>query len=208
MKGNVIYFDKITDSDLRRALLFFLMGFMLVLFDLYFLISDFITGFAADPTTADPEFTPDWIMNGLLITSVPTMVLSQIWYLRTKHILGESRRCLKNGEYWEFIKRTHLEVLILFMIMLAPVSFILSELSSTLIIPFLVVYFILIILEFSSPLYLLMILSWNFKRLLDRGHPGMKRNLQVSLSSFLGLTAAIVFVFALALTISLILESL
>jgi hypothetical protein len=199
--SNLIHTDEITDSDLRRTFILFSIGFALVLLDLYFLAIDFVSGSAADPTTTDPESTPSWITNGLLITSVPIMVFSQLWYLRTKHVLDEIENSLRDGRYWGIIKNTSLETLILLATVIAPVSFMLSEASPVFIVPFLGIYFLLIILEISSFLYFPIILSWNFKRSIDKRHPGMDGYLRSSLSLLLGLISAVVFVFALVFAV-------
>jgi len=158
---------KIKNTDLRRALLFYLIGLCSYLTFLSLGIANFAAGFAADtPGTADPEFTPQWIMSSLFIISTFTVVVSQLWYLRTKHVWHTS------GSLVSSLKRFYVESIAILWTALGAFYATMPAirpnegvLVGVLISPFVI----------GIPAYCPVIMSWNVKRLMDNWYPDMDR---------------------------------
>jgi len=111
-------FDKISDSDLRRAFLLYLSGSAVLLLISVLALGDIVGGLTAEGTSAPPESTPRVIYDVLLVVTVPLMVSSQLWYLRTKHIRGD---CDSRAEFY---RRTTPEAAIVLWVIITLAVFI------------------------------------------------------------------------------------
>lgn len=194
--SRIIFLDEITDSDLRRALVVYLIGLWIYLLSLHLWIGNFVAGFAADPTTADPEFTPQWIMVGLLVASGSVVVISQLWYLRTQHVRSKGRST--KG----FLKEYIIELLVIFWVLALWAVFGLIYTDFSDILGFRTIgFFVGSFISFSAwvlvagiPVYSLVILYWIIKRYVGRKYPDMSRHARIAVSSALGLVLAAVIV--------------
>lgn len=189
----------VTDSDLRRALAFYLIGLCSYLVFLSLGVANFVAGLAADPGTADPEFTPQWIIAGLFTASVMIIVPSQLWYLRIKHIWNE---CENFGDVLkEFLI---IEPLVILWAVLATVYSTTPSLRPS---EGLFVLTLIYSLVLGIPIYCLFIVSWNIKRLIDRRRPDMDRHAKIIVSSVLGLVSSAVIMFLLTFAVLALLNS-
>lgn len=154
---------EIADTDLRRALMFYLIGFG-IYFSTWLLSLDYlISGLAADPTTSDSNATAQFVYDMLTVASFSVIVLSQLWYLKAKHTLGE------NQTLGSQLNESRLEVILLLWVAIAILSFLLSTVLTDGVpmfvrFPILSVQLALIV----SPVYYLAIVSWNVKRLMGK----------------------------------------
>lgn len=198
MNKNMVYLGRITESDLRRALLFYLVGLCSYLAFLSLGVGDFAAGLAADPGTADPEFTPQWIMAGLFTISAIVVVFSQLWYLRIKHIWAEYRSIRKA------LRFLIIEPLVILWAVLATVYSTIPSLrpSEGLFVLTLIYSFVL-----GIPMYCLFIVSWNIKCLIDRRRPDMDRHAKIIVSCVLGLASSAVIMFLLTFAVLALLNS-
>lgn len=182
----------VTDSDLRHALLFYLAGIGLFLLIIALSLTDLVKGMAADPGTASPEFTPQIIYNVLLSLAVPLMILSQLWYLRTKHIYKSCDNRTK------FYKQMLPEVTVFFLVTLLLAVFfslpggpeshgIISNLLYRLSVLVVLGLIILII-------YYPVIVIWNVKRVISARYPKMNESLKIASSVVLGLMLAVAYI--------------
>lgn len=185
---------KITDTDLRRALLFYLIGFGVYLSTWVLSVGDLASGLAADPGTTGSVSTDRWVYGMLAVASFSIIVPSQIWYLRTKPARRSNR---DTGS----LTGACVETVLLAWVAVAILSFLLSmalgEGAPTLIrLPILSVQFALI----GTPVYYLVTVSWNFKSLVDKEWPSSRRTAAYLV---IGLVSA-VFMFPTPYCISLV----
>lgn len=167
-----------TDTDLRRALLLYLLGFGFYLFATLLEMSYFVASVAADPTTGDPRPPDEFLMVGMWITSTFIMVSSQLWYLRTKHVW-------RSRNHRRFVTGAVPEVLVVLVTAAAAVLKIAQPLPvTTASVAFLSFWL----------LYLPVILSWNAKRGIENIYPELSTRLRTLLSVAFGIFLTFVYV--------------
>jgi hypothetical protein len=187
----------ITDTDLRRALALYLLGFMSYSAFLTSYIGNLLVGFVSDPTTPESAFTPRWIIVGSLVTSVYIIIISQLWYLRTKHALN------KHGSPMNSLGTYLIEMLVFFSVIF-PLS-IFAVIDSELIDPLIEPSFWLLLI--GVPIYCPIILYWNIKLSVDRWYPNRDLWVKIGVSAILGLMSALAIMFLLMYVTLVILSS-
>jgi len=154
--GIVITHKEVADDDLRRSLMFYLLGFGIYLSIWMLLLDDLTTGLAADPTTIEDAPTRRWVYEMLGVISFCIIVLSQVWYLKLKH------SHLRRESFRKAISGFPVEMLLLAWIAVSLLSFVLytflgERTPTPVLIPSVSVRYVLVI----TPVYYLTILWWN-----------------------------------------------
>jgi hypothetical protein len=152
---------KITDTDLRRALVFYLIGFGMLVQAILVSVGQFVDEFATPPSAPSgsvPE-TPivDMTLPWMVILSFFIMVSSQIWYLGVKRIWNETGN--KDHLIIRILVGVAATVLLLFIINDMRVR---SDPAD--------VFWLCLI---SSLTYYPVIVLWNVKRIFDKKYPDM-----------------------------------
>lgn len=192
--NNLIYIDEITDSDLRRALFFYLIGFGIYLSTWVLSMGDLASGLAADPGTIGSGSTDRWVYGMLAVASFSIIVPSQLWYLKAKHTRRSNRGT-------GILTGVLLEAVLLAWVAAGILSFLLSTALGegapiSIRLPILSVQFALI----GAPMYYLVIVSWNAKSLVDKEGSSSRRKVA---SLVVGLVSA-VLLFPIPYYISLV----
>lgn len=173
---------KIRNRDLRRALLFYLIGFGVYLSTWVLSVGNLASGVAADPGTTGSVSTDRWVCGMLTVAAFSIIVSSQVWYLRTKNARGKGR------SVGNLIREVRVEMLLLAWVVLAILSFVLSTVMGEAAPPPVRLPVLSVQLAFvGTPLYYLAIVSWNVKRLVDTWSPSHRK----AVSLIIGLVSAV-----------------
>ena len=170
------------ERDLRRALVFYLIGFGVYLSTWVLSLDYFILSLAADPSTTGSVSTDRWVYGMLAVASFSIIVPSQLWYLKAKH----TRR---NNRDTGILTGARVETILLAWVATAILSFLLSTALGegapiSIRFPILSVQFALI----GAPVYYLVIVSWNVKSLVGKKGSSSRRTV---VSLITGLVAAV-----------------
>lgn len=146
----------IEEYDLRRALLSYLIGLWLFSYCGITVVLGYLLSFADGNL---PTFS---VWKGVLFTvSVSVMLLSQVWYFRTKHIWRDSQ------SYTDLIKRASPE----FVLLVLSVSLVFAMYFGIIGGEAIATGFILLVLPVL--IYYLILVFWNVTRFLNKRYPDM-----------------------------------
>lgn len=179
---------RIKDADLRRALLSYLIGLCLFSYCGITVLLGYLLSFA------DGNLPTFGVWKGALFTvSLSVMLLSQVWYFRTKHIWQDTQ------SYTDLIKRASPE----FVLLVLSAGLVIISYSGIIGLETMVTGFIILVLPpvFVFIWYLVLVF-WNVTRFLDKRYPDMDPYVRVTLILLFGSVLSGVFLFIMLSVLS------